>query len=172
MTALYFYKCILMFFPAMLLMVYVLLNSLSKLQNTKEMIVMPIVAVSMPESDLEELEFLREEGGFNSRSDVVRQAIQILLSRHQDLDKIKGEVTVVATAVYNKTLKGFQSKSILDNYGSIVSTVMHTKSNTGENIEIMIVKGDAEEVKAFVKEIKGEIHMTRLHMALIGGKVE
>ncbi|TXT53944.1 MAG: putative nickel-responsive regulator [Candidatus Thorarchaeota archaeon] len=133
---------------------------------------MPIVAVSMPESDLKELEFLREEGGFNSRSDVVRQAIQILLSRHQDLDKIKGHVTVIATAVYDKKLKGFQSKSILDNYSSLVSTVIHTKAHSGESIEIMIVKGNADDVRAFVKDIKGDIHMTRLHMALIGGSID
>ena len=52
---------------------------------------MPIVAVSMTDSDLEELEFLLKEGEFSNRSDVVRHAVQALMSEHRDIESAKGE---------------------------------------------------------------------------------
>ena len=53
--------------------------------NLSEKKKVPVIAVSMSESELEELELLLKEGEFSNRSDLVRHAVQALISQHQPL---------------------------------------------------------------------------------------
>jgi metal-responsive CopG/Arc/MetJ family transcriptional regulator len=63
---------------------------------------MPIVAISMSDSDLDELEILQNEGQFSNRSEVVRHAVHKLMSEHKSLEEAEGVITAVFTALYYK----------------------------------------------------------------------
>ena len=90
------------------------------------------IAVSMTESDLEELEFLLREGEFSNRSDVVRHAVKALLSEHRNIERAKGVITVVITALYYK--KGQRDNIIAVQHEfkeNIVATV-HSHTSDGK----------------------------------------
>jgi len=77
---------------------------------------MPIVAVSMTDEDLQELEFLQTKGKFSNRSEVVRHAVQSLMSEHRNMELVQGLITVVITAVYYKKGQGHNISSVQHEY--------------------------------------------------------
>ena len=85
---------------------------------------MPIVAISMTDTDLEELEFLQDQGKFSNRSDVVRHAVQKLLSEHRTIENVKGTVTAVLTALYVKKGQGQGISAVQHEYGDVLTALM------------------------------------------------
>jgi CopG family nickel-responsive transcriptional regulator len=127
------------------------------------------IAVSMTESDLEELEFLLREGEFSNRSDVVRHAVKALLSEHRNIERAKGVITVVITALYYK--KGQRDNIIAVQHEfkeNIVATV-HSHTSDGSCIEVMIVTATAEIVREFLKKLRAQKKVLKVEVSLIGG---
>ena len=131
---------------------------------------MPIVAVSMPESDLDELERLRTEGGFSNRSEVVRHALQSLLTEHRTLEGLKGPITAICTVQMAKSEKGkdMQCYRIQHNHNEIITAMLHAHSEGGGCIEVLVARGDADAVKNFVKILRSQKKVTRVEVFLVG----
>jgi Arc/MetJ-type ribon-helix-helix transcriptional regulator len=81
-----------------------------------QVLMMPIVAISMTDSDKEELENLLDQGKFANRSDVVRHALQTLLSEHRTIENVKGTITAVFTALYSKKGQGQSIAAVQHEY--------------------------------------------------------
>ncbi|MFO7836326.1 MAG: CopG family ribbon-helix-helix protein [Candidatus Thorarchaeota archaeon] len=129
---------------------------------------MPIVAVSMSESHLHTLENLQKQGGFSNRSEAIRHAIQSLMAEHEDLEQETGEVTIVLTAVYSDKGKNNRCSRVQHEYSHMISSMMHSHSNRGECVEVMVLKGDAEEARKFIKKIRSQNRVVHVQISVVG----
>ena len=131
---------------------------------------MPIVAVSMTDSDLEELELLLREGEFSNRSDVVRHAIQTLMSHHRKIESAKGVVTAIFTALYYKKGLGHNISAVQHEFRDHLTATVHSHSNDGSCIEVMIVTAQADIVRAFLKKLRAQKKVLKVEVSFIGGR--
>ncbi len=129
---------------------------------------MPIVAVSMPDSDLESLELLRDEGGFSSRSEVVRYALRSLLSLHKALEDLEGAITAVVTVTYSGESKHSGAHDVQHRYAHLLSAVMHSHSHDGCCIDVLLLSGDAEDMREFVKAQRSQRQVLRVDVNIVG----
>ena len=130
---------------------------------------MPIVAVSMTDDDLKELEFLQKQGKFSNRSEVVRHALQLLMSEHVNVENAQGQVTAIVTAVYYKKGQGHNISSVQHEYKKFITATIHAHTSEGLCTEIMILTADAEEVRGFLKKLRAQKKVMRVDIALVGG---
>jgi len=130
---------------------------------------MPIVAVSMSDTDLEELEHLKDEGRFSNRSETVRHAIQSLLSKHHSLEQAEGTITAIITALYYKTDQGHAISAVQHEYREHITATVHAHTNEGNCIEVMIIETDARLVRDFLKRLRSQKKVLSVFSNIVGG---
>lgn len=133
------------------------------------MFTMPIVAISMSDSDFKELEFLKKKGRFTSRSEVVRHSVQTLLSEHRAIEKVKGNVTAVFTALYAKKGRGQGISAVQHEYGDALTALIHDHTSEGNCVEVMVVTSDADQVRGFLKKLRAQKKVLKVDVSLMGG---
>jgi len=130
---------------------------------------MPIVAVSMTDEDFEELEYLQTEGKFSNRSEVVRHAVQSLISEHRNVEGAQGQITAVITAVYYKKGQGHNISSVQHEYKKFITATIHAHTSDGYCTEVMILTAEAEKVREFFKKIRSQKKVLKVDINLVGG---
>ena len=130
---------------------------------------MPIVAVSMTEEDLEELEFLQVKGKFSNRSEVVRHAVQALMLEHRNVELVQGLITAVITAVYYKKGQGHNISSVQHQYREFIAATIHAHTTEGNCTEVMILTANAEKVRDFLKKLRSQKKVMKVDVSLVGG---
>ena len=130
---------------------------------------MPIVAVSMTDDDLKELELLQKQGKFSNRSEVVRHALQLLMSEHVNVESAQGQVTAIVTAVYYKKGDGHNISSVQHDYKKFITATIHAHTSDGYCTEIMILTADAEKVREFLKKLRSQKKVMKVDISLVGG---
>jgi CopG family nickel-responsive transcriptional regulator len=130
---------------------------------------MPIIAVSMNDQDLEDLTKLEKEGKFSNRSDVVRHALQDLMSKHRDIESVKGSVTAVITAVYYKTGQGHNISSVQHEYREYIIATIHAHTTDGHCTEVMILTTDADTILEFFKKLRSQKKVMKVDINIVGG---
>ena len=131
---------------------------------------MEIITVSMTDSDLEELELLKKMGKFANRSDVVRHAVKSLMSEHRSLERVKGVVTAVVTAVYHKKGQGHNISLVQHEYRNFIAATIHTHTSDGHCTEVMIVTAAAAKVREFLKNLRAQKKVMKVDINLVGGE--
>jgi metal-responsive CopG/Arc/MetJ family transcriptional regulator len=137
--------------------------------NLSEKKKVPVIAVSMSESELNELELLLKEGEFSNRSDLVRHAVQALIVQHRKLENVKGVVTGVVTALYYKKGQGHNISAVQHEFRDRISATVHSHTNDGRCIEVMIITAKADTVHDFLKKLRAQKKVLKLEISLIGG---
>lgn len=127
------------------------------------------IAVSMTESDLEELEFLLKEGEFSNRSDVVRHAVKALMSEYRNIERATGKVTAVLTALYYKKGQGHGISAVQHEFREYLTAMVHSHTNDGSCLEVMIVTANAEVVRNFLKKLRAQKKVLRVGISFIEG---
>jgi len=130
---------------------------------------MPIVAVSMTDEDLEELEYLHTAGKFSNRSEVVRHAVQSLMSQHRNVERAQGQVTAIITAVYYKKGQGQNISAVQHKFKKFITAIIHAHTSDGYCTEIMILTADAEKVREFLKKLRSQKKVMKVDISLVGG---
>lgn len=130
---------------------------------------MPIVAISMSDSDLEALKFLKNEGGFSNRSEVVRHAVHKLMSEHKSLEKAEGIVTAVFTALYYKKGHGRNISAVQHAYREHIVATIHAHTTDGNCTEVMLVEADADIAREFLKKLRSQKKVLKIDVNLVGG---
>ncbi len=131
---------------------------------------MAIVAVSMSDSELNELENMQTDGGFSSRSEVVRHALQSLIAEQRTLEQASGDITAVLTVVYSEKGKNDQCDQVQHDYSQMITAVMHAHATDGGCVEVMLVKGGASDVREFLKRLRAQKHVIRVQVNLVGAQ--
>ncbi len=137
--------------------------------SNAEVQMMPIVAISMTDSDLEDLEFLQEQGKFANRSDAVRHAVQTLLSEHRTVENVKGTVTAVITALYSKKGQGHGISAVQHEYSDALTGLIHDHTSEGNCIEVMVVTANANHVREFLKKLRAQKKVMKVEVSILGG---
>ena len=130
---------------------------------------MPIVAVSMTDSDLEDLEILLKQGKFSNRSDVVRHAVQALMSDHRKIENANGVITAIFTALYYKKGQGHNISAVQHEFKNNISATIHSHTIDGSCIEVMIVTAEADVVRDFHKKLRAQKKVLKIETSIIGG---
>jgi CopG family nickel-responsive transcriptional regulator len=130
---------------------------------------MPIVAVSMNDNDLKELEFLQKKGKFPNRSDVVRHAVHALMTEHRNIERAQGQITAVIIAVYYKKGQGHDISSVQHEYRQLIAATIHAHTSDGHCTEVMIITADADDVREFLKKLRAQKKVMKVDIALVGG---
>ncbi|MHA2395763.1 MAG: CopG family ribbon-helix-helix protein [Candidatus Thorarchaeota archaeon] len=123
----------------------------------------------MTDSDLEELEILLKQGRFSNRSDVVRHAVQALMSDHRKIENAKGVITAVFTALYYKKGQGHNISAVQHEFKNNISATIHSHTSDGSCIEVIIVTAKADVVRAFHKKLRAQKKVLKIETSLIGG---
>lgn len=130
---------------------------------------MPIVAISMTDADLDELEYLLDHGKFSNRSDVVRNAVQALLSKHRTIENVTGTVTAVFTALYSKKGHGQGISAVQHEYGDALTALIHDHTSEGKCVEVMVVTSTADQVREFLKKLRAQRKVQKVEVSLMEG---
>ncbi len=130
---------------------------------------MPIVAISMTDADLEELEFLQKNGEFSNRSEVVRHAVQSLMSEHRNVEIVQGLITAVITAVYYKKGQGHNISTVQHEYREFIAATIHAHTTEGNCTEVMILTADAGKVRNFLRKLRSQKKVMKIDISLVGG---
>lgn len=129
----------------------------------------PVIAVSMTDSELEELEILLKEGEFSNRSDLVRHAVQSLMSEHRKIESVKGVITAVVTALYYKKGQGHNVSAVQHEFRNYLTATVHSHTSEGNCIEVMIVTAKADVIRDFIKKLRAQKKVLKVEVSLIGG---
>lgn len=129
----------------------------------------PVIAVSMSESELDELEHLLKEGEFSNRSDLVRHAVQALISQHRNLENVEGVVTGIVTALYYKKGQGHNISAVQHEFRDHIAATVHSHTNDGSCIEVMIITAKADIFRGFLKKLRAQKKVLKVEISLIGG---
>ena len=130
---------------------------------------MPIVAISMKDTDLKELEFLQKKGKFSNRSEVVRHAVQSLMSEHRNMEIVQGPITAIITAVYYKKGQGHNISSVQHEFREFIAATIHAHTTEGNCTEVMILTADAGKVRDFLKKLRSQKKVMKVDISLVGG---
>jgi CopG family nickel-responsive transcriptional regulator len=114
---------------------------------------MSIVSLSIPKPLLEKVDSYIKEQGYANRSEVLRQALRSYISEAKQLDELKGTVAATITIIYQK---GASTRDDNQHHNSnVVLTFLHTHIEEGYCIEVIIAKGEAHLMKAFIESLRG-----------------
>jgi CopG family nickel-responsive transcriptional regulator len=123
----------------------------------------------MPDSDLEELEQLQIDGGFSNRSEVVRHAIQSLLAENRSLEGFRDEVTVIVTIIFSQKGKDNYCHQVQHEFNRVISAMMHSHTKEGGCVEVMVLTGNADHIRDFIKKLRTQRQIIRVQVTLVGG---
>jgi metal-responsive CopG/Arc/MetJ family transcriptional regulator len=132
-----------------------------------EVLILPIVAVSMSKSDLVALDELHNDAGFPSRSGVIRHALYALLAEHKSLEQAKGQVTVIMIVVYGERGKDDQCNRVQIKYSPLITATMHAHSTQGGCFEVVVANGEASKLHSFTKELRSQRQVTSVQTCLV-----
>ena len=128
---------------------------------------MGIVSLSIPEDLLEEVDSHFEKKGFSNRSEIIRQALRLFLSENRKIDQIHGKITASITIIYRRTAKTGQIAEIQHNFSNIVLTFLHTHVEEGFCIEIIVVKGESQQVKSLITALRSNKQISEVKVTIL-----
>ena len=128
---------------------------------------MSIVSLSIPKPLLEKVDNYIKEQGYANRSEIVRQALRAYISEGKKLDELKGKVTATITIIYQKGARTGQITDAQHHYNNAVLTFLHTHIEEGYCIEIIVAKGDAQVMKAFIATLRTNKQISEVKVTIL-----
>jgi CopG family nickel-responsive transcriptional regulator len=128
---------------------------------------MSIVSLSIPKSLLEKVDSYIREQGFANRSEIIRQALRAYISEGKRLGELQGKITATITIIYKRGSRTGQIADVQHGYGNVVLTFLHTHVEEGYCIEIIVAKGDAQIMKAFIAALKANKQISEVKVTLL-----
>jgi CopG family nickel-responsive transcriptional regulator len=128
---------------------------------------MSIVSISIPKSLLEKVDSYIREQGFANRSEIIRQALRAYISEGKRLGELQGKITATVTIIYQRGARSGQISDVQHGYSNIVLTFLHTHIEEGYCMEIIVAKGDAKVMKAFIAALKANKQISEVKVTLL-----
>ena len=128
---------------------------------------MSIISLSIPKPLLEKVDNYIKEQGYANRSEIVRQALRTYISEAKKLDDLKGNITATITIIYQKGAKTGQQTDSQHHFSNIVLTFLHTHIEEGYCIEIIVARGDAQTMKAFITTLRTSKQVSEVKVTLL-----
>ena len=127
------------------------------------------VGVTFPPGLLKELDEMLEEMGYESRSKAVQDSVRTLVSEHKWLRKQKGTKVGVLVMLYDHEVKGLD-EALIDaqhEHADVIYSSMHIHLSERECLETIAVKGEVEEIRRLVQEIKTKRGVKQVKLSIV-----
>ena len=128
---------------------------------------MTIISVSVPEKLLQRVETSIKEQGFANRSEIVRQALRTFIMESRSLSEIMGEIAASITIIYQRDLTKGQISEIQHSFGNIISTFLHAHIDDDHCLEVIVVKGEADNIKKLVEAFRTNEQISQIKVAIL-----
>lgn len=128
---------------------------------------MSIVSLSIPKNLLEKVDSYIREQGFANRSEIIRQALRAYISEGKRLGELKGKITATVTIIYQRGARTGQIADIQHSFSNVVLTFLHTHIEEGCCIEIIVVKGEAQVIKALITALKANKQVSEVKVTIL-----
>jgi CopG family nickel-responsive transcriptional regulator len=113
------------------------------------------ISMSLSKSLLEDFDKVIEEAGYEDRSKAIRAAIHNFITESKWLHRKGSEVAGVLAMVYDHKTRGLDN-SLIDiqhHHEDVIRSTMHIHLDKRNCLQIIAVKGEAEEIKELSKEL-------------------
>ena len=113
------------------------------------------ISMSLPKSLLEEFDQVVEEAGYEDRSKAIRAAMHNFVTESKWLNQKSSEVAGVLAMVYDHQIKGLDDSltDIQHHHEDAIRSTMHIHLDKKNCLQIIAVRGEAEEIKRLSKEL-------------------
>jgi CopG family nickel-responsive transcriptional regulator len=113
------------------------------------------IGVSLPKNLLDEFDRIIKNRGYSSRSEAIRDAIRGYIADYKWLESEKGDVIGVLVVVYDHHVRGVSDAiiSLQHQFADIITSNMHVHLSEEQCLEIIVVKGNMEDIKKLVDRI-------------------
>lgn len=113
------------------------------------------ISMSLPKKLLNEFDEVLQDRGYNSRSKGIRDALKDYIVRYQWMKDIEGERMGVITVIYDHHATGVLEEltDIQHKFQKNVNSTMHVHMTSKNCLEVIVVKGDAKEIRDLTERI-------------------
>lgn len=126
-----------------------------------------IISVSVPEKLLERVEDSIREQGFTNRSEIIRQALRAFVMESRSLRELEGEIAASITIIYKRGAKKGQISEIQHSFGDIISTYLHAHIEEDYCLEVIVVKGEADNLRKLVDAFRTSKHIDQIKVSIL-----
>ena len=126
-----------------------------------------VISVSVPEKLLEQVENSIREQGFANRSEIVRQALRTFITETRSLRELDGEIAASITIIYERDAKKGQISEIQHSFGDIISTFLHAHIEEDYCLEVIVVKGEADNIRKLVDAFRTNEHINQIKVSIL-----
>jgi len=114
---------------------------------------MPIISLQVSDDLLERFERVRNQSGFNSKSEALRDSIVNFIEKHEKFDNLEGYKIMTISLVYPfKEITIDQISKLYSQFHQIIKTITDWRI-VEKKIEIILLVGEVELIKDLYKEL-------------------
>jgi len=126
-------------------------------------------SVSLPPSLVEDLDEAWRDMEYESRSKAVHDAIRNFISEYRLARRRTGTVTGAIVMLYYLDKSGLiQELTAAEHlFGNVISSVVHVHLDESKCLEVLVVKGEAEEVRRLTQELAAKRGVKEVRFAVV-----
>ena len=109
--------------------------------------IMVIVSISVNDKILEEIDRIQHEYGYSGRSEVIRSGARLLIAENKEKEKLSGKINSVLLLIHGQDVENSVS-DIKHKFEDITKTQIHSHLRENKCLELFILEGDANRIKA------------------------
>lgn len=114
---------------------------------------MPIISLQVSDDLLERFDRVRNESGFNSKSEALRDSIINFIDKHEKFDNLEGyKIMTISLAYPFKEIIINQISNVYSRFHQIIKTITDWRI-VEKKIEVIILVGEIELIKDLYKEL-------------------
>ena len=114
---------------------------------------MPIISLQISDDLLERFEKVRNQSGFNSKSEALRDSIVNFIEKNENFDNLEGYKIMTISLVYPfKEVTINQISDLYSRFHQIIKTITDWRI-VEKKIEIVLLVGEIEIIKDLYKEL-------------------
>ncbi len=127
------------------------------------------IGVSIPSELLSEFDAVVKKRGYGSRSEALRDAMRAYLSDYEAFSQTEGDQVGVVSLMYNHEQRGLISllTDIQHENAQLITSTIHIHLDTSNCLEIDVVQGSAQDIRAFADKIVVQSGVYRVSVFVI-----
>jgi CopG family nickel-responsive transcriptional regulator len=126
---------------------------------------MTIVSVSMDEELLQDVEEIQRNLRFSGRSEVIRSAVRMFSADLNEKRALTGPLNCICLVTHDEDAEDVVTE-VKHGFNRIIETHIHSKLGAGGCLEILVLKGDAKEVRELFRVFQTSRRIDQVRLIL------
>ncbi len=130
------------------------------------------IGTTFPPDLLREFDEIIDDIGYDSRSKAIQDSVRAFVNEYKWLHEQKGTKIGVLVMVYDHEAKGLED-TLIDTqhkYSQVICSSMHIHLSERDCLEIIALKGDANEIKQLTQEIATRKGVKQAKLAIVSSQ--